>query len=267
MIWLVIILVVILLGEFFYIFQLRKAVKTIRKEEISKTEERRSSFISIISHQLRTPLSIIKGYLEGLLTGDQGELKAGQKEYLTDALKVNKETIDLVNDYLAAVRLDSEAMKVNPKPLDLTNLVEEEVKKLHSLAMAANCDLEFIKPDQDLPKVLADPIKIRQVIENILTNAIKYTAGHGQAIIKLTKEDNNIIFSCQDKGLGIPQDQQAEVFTKFFRAKNVLDKDTQGSGLGLYVAKIIIEALGGKTWIESKEGQGTKVSFSLPIIS
>lgn len=257
--------IVLLIGAVLYIFILRRRIKEAKQSEIKKTEERRSSFISIISHQLRTPLSIIKNYLEAILTGDQGQINSGQKEYLTDALRVNRETIELVNDYLEAVRLDTETIKVNLQALDLAGIIEEEVRKLTSLARASNCELEFIKPTPDLPKVLADPLKIRQVIENILTNAIKYIAGHGRATIKLAEEEGYLIFSCQDTGLGIPRDQQAEVFTKFFRARNVLDKDTQGSGLGLYVAKVIIKALGGKIWIESEEDRGTTVSFSIPI--
>jgi len=257
---------ILLVGAVIYIYVLRQKVRKIVRNEIKRTEERRASFVSIISHQLRTPLSITKGYLEGLVTGDKGELKPGQREYLSEALKVNKEIIDLVNDYLEIVNLDSDTLKISPQPLQLEELIEDEIKKFTQLASASNCELEFIKPKQPLPKVKADLIKVRQVIVNIISNAIKYSSGENRATIELKKEANMVVFSCQDRGVGIPEEQQEELFTKFFRAKNILHKDVKGSGLGLYLAKIIIESLGGNVWIESKEGKGTKVSFSLPII-
>jgi len=263
MTWVAIVLLIILGGVIFYIAQLRQRIVHIRKDEIKRMEVRRSGFISIISHQLRTPLSVIKGYLEALLTGDQGSLTEGQKEYLDDALKINKDTIKLANDYLDAVRLDSEKMSVKPQPLDLTKVVKEEIEILRLLAKAYNCELKFEEPPRPLPKAMADPIKIRQVIENIMANAIKYTSGRGRAIITLEEKGNNVLFKCQDIGVGIPADQQAEIFTKFFRARNIFQKDTKGSGLGLYLAKTIIEALGGKIWIKSAEGKGTTVFFQL----
>lgn len=259
--WIVGLLILIIIGLLAYIFFLPKRIK---KVAINEMEGRRTAFISIISHQLRTPLSVIKGFLEALSTGDQGELNQGQKEYLNDALKINKETINLVNDYLDAVRLDSDEMPVNPESLDLVKMAEEEVKKLVLLAKAYNCELVFKEPDQSLSQVAADKVKIRQVIENIIANAIKYTSGKGQAIITLEEDNGGVVFHCRDNGVGIPADQQDEIFTKFFRAKNVINKDTKGSGLGLYLARMIVKALGGRIWLNSKEGRGTTVSFRLP---
>lgn len=260
--WLIVICIIIIVVELFYSLRLQKRVREIEKEEIKKMEERRSGFISIISHQLRTPLSIIKGYLEALSTGDLGQLSHDQEEYVAGALAINRDTIDLVNDYLKAVRLDTEMIEVHPAAVDLVAVVREEVKRLATLARASNCELVFHEP-ASFPKVKADSIKIKQVVENILTNAIKYSSGHGRAVIELKQQGNMAIFSCQDNGLGIPRGQQAELFTKFFRAQNILKKDTKGSGLGLYLNKKIIEALGGRIWIESEEGQGTTVYFQL----
>jgi two-component system, OmpR family, sensor histidine kinase VicK len=264
MVVLFIIFLVVAIAEFSYIILLLKKQKDIESVEIRRMEERRSSFISIISHQLRTPLSIIKGYLEALSTGDLGTLSDGQKEYVNGALDINRDTIDLVNDYLKAVRLDTEMVQVAPVPIDLALVIREEIKRLDNLARASNCQLSFQEPGA-LPKVKADAIKIKQVVENILTNAIKYSSGRGQAVVTLTRKDQAVQFSCQDNGLGIPRDQQAELFTKFFRAQNILKKDTKGSGLGLYLNKKIIEALGGTIWVESEEGRGTTVYFTLPI--
>jgi len=252
------------IAEFFCIIFLLRKIKNYGQAEIKKMEERRSGFISIISHQLRTPLSIIKGYLEALSTGDLGQMTEEQKEYVNGALTINKDTIVLVNDYLKAVRLDAEIIEVEPTAVDLTEVVSGEIKKLSSLAQASNCKLIFTNPSS-LPKVKADAIKIKQVVENILTNAIKYTSGHGRAEVTLSRDKGFVRFGCQDNGLGIPRDQQAELFTKFFRAQNIIRKDTKGSGLGLYLNKKIVEALGGNIWIESEEGKGTTVYFQLPI--
>jgi signal transduction histidine kinase len=258
-----VILSIFLVGAIFYIVLLCKRIPCIEKDEMKKMEQRRSGFISIVSHQLRTPLSVIKGYLEAVTTGDQGALNDGQKEYLNDALKISKDTIKLVNDYLDAVQLDSENIPVNPKSTDLVAITKEIVARMQILAKAYNCELEFLEPTTKLPPVVADPIKIQQVIENIVANAVKYTSGRGSAKVTLKQKDNAVIFECRDTGVGIPADQQPQLFTKFFRAKNILQKDTKGSGLGLYFAKMIIEALGGKIWVKSVEERGTVVSFQL----
>lgn len=239
-------------------------LRTVRRDAIRTMEERRSGFISIISHQLRTPLSIIKGYLEGLLTGDQGAVNDGQKEYLQDALKVNRETVELVNDYLNVIKFDSEEIRLNVTEADLSELVAAEVAKFDSLARASNCILEFQPPRKQLPKVSIDVIKLKQVIENILTNAIKYSGGKGRAIISLEDREKEVIFSCKDNGVGIPADEQEAIFTKFFRARNILRKDATGSGLGLYLARVMVTAHGGKIWFESEENKGTTVFFTIP---
>jgi len=264
MIWIVVVLLILLVGAVFYTIQLRRRILLMERDEIKKMEQRRSDFISIVSHQLRTPLSIIKGYLEAVTGGDQGSLNDGQEEYLNDALRINKDTIKLVNDYLDAVQLDFGNIPVKPEATDLAAMAKEVVARLRILAKAYNCELKFLEPAGQLPLVTADPIKIKQVIENIIANAIKYTSGRGSAKVSLKTEGNNVIFKCKDTGVGIPAEQQAELFTRFFRAQNILHKDTKGSGLGLFFAKMIIESLGGKIWAQSVEGKGTTVSFRLP---
>lgn len=259
-----VILIVVCIAELFFIFFFVGKAHRTRQLAIKKMEERRSSFISIISHQLRTPLSVIKGYLEGLVTGDQGAVSSGQKEYLNGALKVNRETIELVNDYLNIIKLDPEKMTLNIKDVQLADIVRAEIDKLQTLARASNCAIEFTEPSTALSVIPGDLIKLKQVIENILTNAIKYTGGKGKAVVTLEEREKNIIFSCKDNGVGIPEDEQEAIFTKFFRARNILHKNTTGSGLGLYLARAIVGAHGGRIWFTSKEGEGVEVFVSLP---
>ncbi|MFA6552964.1 MAG: ATP-binding protein [Patescibacteria group bacterium] len=259
----VLVALVIVLG--YWIVVLKRAARRMVQEEIKKMEDRRSGFVSIISHQLRTPLSIIKGYIEALVTGDQGQLNDGQKEYLNDALAISQDSVNLVNDYLEAVKMDVEQMTLKKERVDLVQLVKSELNKLRPLALASNCEIVFDSAADQALTASVDIIKIKQVIENILTNAIKYSRGRGQAQISLTAKDGQAVFSCHDAGLGIPKDQQAELFTKFFRAKNIVHRNTKGSGLGLYLSKIIVEAHGGHIMVASQENQGTTVQFTLPI--
>ncbi|MBI5037469.1 MAG: HAMP domain-containing histidine kinase [Candidatus Kerfeldbacteria bacterium] len=262
---LTIVLLILLVGAIGCAGYFYRRMYRIRQIERQKADNRRSAFISIISHQLRTPLSVIKGYLEGVLTGDQGPLNDGQKEYLQEALDINHDTIKLVNDYLEVVRLDIDKLIIHLERIQLEELVAEEVSKLTPLARASNCELVYTPPASALPSVQADRIKLRQVIENILTNAIKYTNGKGRAVITLEQRDGAIRFSVADNGVGVPQDQLDEVFTKFTRGKNVIQKNTQGSGIGLFLARMIVTAHGGEIWLDSKENKGTTVYFTLPI--
>jgi len=233
-------------------------------KEVREVEEKRVGFVSIISHQLKTPLSIIKGYLEGLITGDQGQLNPGQREYLTEALEINKETIALVNDYLKYCQMDTGNIEVNPQWVSLEDVAEEVIKKMTPLAKSSNCQINYEKPREKLPKVYVDLIKVKQVVQNILTNAIKYIRRAGKIIIRIKKNKGNIVFSCQDNGVGIPESEQKEIFTRFFRGKNVIKMDSHGAGLGLYLARVVIESSGGKIWFKSKENRGTNFYFSLP---
>lgn len=260
----IIILLIIVVCLIVYIFLMRKKIYSLKKDEIKKMEDRRSGFISIISHQLRTPLSVVKGYLESLAEGDLGKLEPTQQEYVDDALKINRETIKMANDYLDAARLDAEAIEVSPEEVDMLEIVQGAVEKLKILAKAYNCDLILNPPNEKIYPVNADKIKIKQVVENIVANALKYTSGKGSATISLEDDKDFVTFVCEDTGIGIPADQIDDLFTKFFRAKNVIHKDTKGSGLGLFFAKSIIEALKGKIWVESEENKGTKVLFKLP---
>ncbi|MFH0804665.1 MAG: HAMP domain-containing sensor histidine kinase [Patescibacteria group bacterium] len=260
----VILLSVLLAATTAYVVVLRVRATRRGKGEVARMEDRRSALVSIVSHQLRTPLSIIKGYLEALIAGDQGPLSDGQRDYLSDALTISKDGIRLVNDYLDAVRFDSTTVPVKPQAVDLAAVVQTTVRKLRLLATASNCQLTYQPPGVELPLVVADPIKVQQVVENIIANAIKYTAGKGSAMVTLQPKEAGVEFSCHDTGLGIPADQQDDVFTKFFRATNVLRKNATGSGLGLFFARMIIEALGGTIAASSTEGKGTTVTFWLP---
>ncbi|MFA6909328.1 MAG: ATP-binding protein [Patescibacteria group bacterium] len=233
-------------------------------KEVKKREAKRTEFVSIVSHQLRTPLSIVRGYLEALLNQDQGPLTPDQKEYIAEALQKNNTMIQMVNDYLSAAQLDDQKIEMHVSATQIEDIVEEIVQSLSPFATASNCELHFEKPAQPLPSLMIDPIKIKQVIENVVANAIKYTGRGGRVTIRLSAHDDGVEFTCEDTGIGIPQQQQADIFTRFFRGHNVIGKDTQGSGLGLFIAKVMVDAAHGRIWFESQEGKGTTMHVFLP---
>lgn len=225
----------------------------------------KSEFVSVASHQLRTPLSAIKWFLEMLIAGDAGTINETQKEFLDRAYESNERMIKLVNDLLNVSRMESGKIKFEPKPTQIGEIFQSVVTELTPLTRARNITIQSAFADAKLPEVFVDPDKMRQVIMNLVSNAIKYTSGRGKIELFYERHPSELIFHIKDNGIGIPFDQQHKVFNKFFRADNVLKVQTEGSGLGLYIARVIIETSGGRMWFVSQENKGTTFSFSLPI--
>ena len=232
--------------------------------EKTPNEHKLAEVVSVVSHQLKTPLSVIKAYLEVLLSEDWGKLAAKQKEYLEDALENTKQMIDLVKDFLDVAKIEANRMELKQEPVSLAEIIKETMEEFFILAKAKNCKLSFEVLDE-LPLVNIDPIKIRQVIANLISNAIYYNRRKGEVKISLSKKDNQALFCCKDMGIGIAEQERDKIFTKLYRSERALPLTTGGSGLGLFISKAIIEKSGGKIWFKSKEGQGSTFCFSLPI--
>lgn len=224
--------------------------------------------ISIVAHQLRHPIGVIKNYLEALLSEDLGDLNPKQKEYVEDALENIGRATNTINHLLDVSRIEEGRYELRLEPLSLVEITEAVTREFLLWAEASNCEVALKKPKGPLPPVLTDSLKIRQVLENLIGNAIKYKeVGRGKVEITLTKRGKEIIFDCKDNGIGVPKEDFKKVFSKFYRSEKAMEIDPTGSGLGLHLNKATIEASGGKIWFTKNRDFGMTFSFSLPVFS
>jgi signal transduction histidine kinase len=219
--------------------------------------------VSVISHQFKTPLSGIKACLEVLLAEEIGALSERQRDYLREAQLKTIRTISLVEQLLDVSRVEQGRLEFHPETFNLADLAQNVIDDLALLARAKNATIS-IEADTALPNVFADSKKIREVISNILTNAIRYVQGKGVVAVRVFSSDGHIAFSCRDNGIGIDPEEREKIFTKFYRGKRAASLETSGTGVGLYIAKSIIEKSGGRMWFESAVGEGTTFYFTLP---
>lgn len=226
-------------------------------------EEIRTDLISIASHQLRTPLSEIKGLLSLLLDNIAGPLLPRQKEYLDLLSVANERMINLVNDLLNISRIEQGRIQLNFKPVNLGALAQEVVK---SLEMKAKERKQFftLTVDPNLPAVIADAGKTKEIISNLIENALKYTFENGTIQVRVTDSHEGIWVLVKDNGVGIPKNKLKDLFQKFSRIENPLSKMTTGTGLGLYAVKQLVERQNGQVWVETTEGKGSTFGFVLP---
>lgn len=227
----------------------------------------RSEFVSIASHQLRTPASAVKWNLEALIDNRRGnELNDWQHDKMQQAYQSNERMIHLINDLLNVSRLDSGRFTLQATGVNVRDLVNDIIAELVHFTDAHNISIHNTL-GTEIPLVQSDSDKLREVILNLLTNAIKYSKpGHHVVTVAAELHGKLVHFSVQDQGIGIPAKDAVHIFEKFYRANNAVESQTEGSGLGLYIAREIVRLHGGDVWLHSKEGEGTTVWFSLPIV-
>lgn len=229
-----------------------------------QVDRAKTEFVSLASHQLRTPLTAISWYIEMLLAGDAGKLTKEQKDYLYEVYKGNNRMIELVNALLNVSRIDLGTISMDPVPTDVREIADSLLTELTPQWHLKK--MNIIKSyDPALPLINVDPKLIRIVFQNLLTNAIKYTPEKGTITFSITKDTRNIKIVVADSGYGIPKDSQSRIFGKLYRADNIRDKETDGNGLGLYIVKSIIENSGGKITFKSVENKGTTFTITLPL--
>jgi len=227
-------------------------------------EKMKTEFVSLVAHQLRTPLTAVNWSMEMLKKGDFGKLSEKQNEVIENTLHNNERLISLVNNILNLTRIEEGRYLYETAMVGMKEIVNFVIDSYKSEIKERKIDLEFKEPD-NLSQTMVDVEKIKLAVQNLIDNAIQYSLVGGRVIITLENDEKNIIFKIQDFGAGIPKSQQGKIFGKFFRADNAIKIDPNGTGLGLFLTKNIINAHGGKIWFESKEGAGTTVYFSLPI--
>lgn len=239
--------------------ELKSANARLKKLDQAKTE-----FLSITSHQLRTPLSAIKGYLSMLDEGDYGKLTNKQAEIIGVLLRNSERLIRLINIFLNISRIESGRLKINKAPNKINKTISDIIKSLMIEAKQKNIKLDF-KP-KDLPAIQFDSDKVADVVLNLVDNAIKYTPAGGKVDVKAKVKDKYILVTVKDNGTGIPYDELDSLFEKFKRGSEINKVDTSGVGLGLYIAKKIIQGHGGNIWAESEGyGKGATFKFTLPL--
>jgi signal transduction histidine kinase len=241
------------------------------REELETLDKAKSKFVSVTAHQMRTPLSGIKWTFNMMNSGQLGPVTEDQAKFLKQGMASVEQIITIVNSLLEIDKIESkklEEFKIDAVNID--SLLESVVGEFNNQINSKKIKLDIRKPSVELPVVQADPGKIRIVLENLIDNAIKYTPENGQVTIEISDEKLNsanqtIEVLIRDSGIGIPYMEQRKVFSKFFRASNAVGSEPDGSGVGLFIAKDIIEHHNGSLWFESKAGQGTTFHFTLPL--
>lgn len=231
-----------------------------RDQEIDRMK---SEFISLASHQLRTPLSAIKTYSHMLVDGYMGEITPAQRKSLRTIIAGTNRMNELISTLLNITRIESGTIAVTPKLLQVPKVVEEVVKELELMAADKSINVQQTSSGRNLA-IQTDTLILKEILANLISNAIKYTPENGSVTIEVRSRTHDLQVCVIDTGWGIPKYAQDQIFSKFFRAHNIVKRETTGTGLGLYLVKGLLDRLGGKIWFESEEGKGTTFCFSLP---
>ncbi len=241
------------------------AIEVFRDITLEQEVDRmKSEFISLASHQLRTPLSAIKTYTHMLYDGYMGELNEAQKQSLHTIVSASDRMNELISTLLNITRMESGTIAVSPKLIKLDQLIDEVMQEMSLAAIDKSIALTVHSTAKKSISVRTDSLILKEVLTNLVVNALKYTPSGGSVTVKLRNRKTDVLISVEDTGWGIPKYSQDQVFSKFFRAQNIVQRETTGTGLGLYLVKGLLSALGGQIWFISTEGKGTTFFFTLP---
>ncbi len=244
-----------------------RIIHDLTKEEVLRKTQ--SDFITIVAHQLRTPLSGLSWTLEMLADKEIGPLTPEQEKLIDDGRKAMKESLKTVEDLLNAAQIEEGRFGFQFSMTDIEKIIENVLIKFEPVAKINNVKLIFQRPELQLKPFIMDPLRVKLVLEVLIDNGLKYNVKNGEVRVRIDPMEGKpfILISVEDTGVGISREDLSRLFTKFFRSKAALKGQTSGIGLGLYLAKNIIERHGGKIWAKSALGRGSIFTFSLPIDS
>jgi len=247
---------------------LEKTQKRIELQNIQlkKLDKIKSDFLNITSHELRTPMSAIKGYIQMILKRTLGEITEEQKQALTVIVRNTNRLDNLIQDILDISRLESGTMKFISEPTNIQQMTNEAIETTHLIAETKTITLSA-EVEQNLSDITMDKERIKQVIMNLINNAIKFSPNKSTVILRAKKETNNILFEVQDHGRGIPKEHQTKIFDTFYQVDSGMDRKFGGAGLGLAIARGIVLSHGGNIWVESSgtPGEGSTFKFTIPL--
>lgn len=246
--------------------RIEAATKELRasNKELQRLDSAKDEFVSMASHQLRTPLTSVKGYISMVLEGDAGKLSPMQQKLLEEAFTSSERMVHLINDFLNVSRLQTGKFMIDLRQVDLVKVARQEVDGLQTTANAHDLKLRFRSKVPALVLQL-DENKIRQVMMNFIDNAIYYSPRGSTITVEIAVVDGSATLEVHDKGMGVPDSEQARLFTKFYRASNARKQRPDGTGVGLFLAKKVVDSHGGSLIFESKVGKGSTFGFRLPI--
>ncbi|NTV40801.1 MAG: HAMP domain-containing histidine kinase [Candidatus Moranbacteria bacterium] len=234
-------------------------------DQLARANKMKTEFVSVASHQLKTPIAEINWQIELLLSKFPGGLSEKQQLLIGQIAHSSQKMARLVNDLLDVAHIDQGKLALAKEDVDLCVIVKEAIVNQHPFAISAGVEIKSFCPLAS-PNVSVDRKRVGVVLDNLLSNAIKYTKREGTVEIFLETKENTVQVHIRDDGVGIPSREQHDIFKKFFRSNNAMKNNTDGTGLGLYIAKNIIEQSGGKLWFQSIENIGSDFFFSLPTI-
>lgn len=247
-------------------YKINEATKALKRTnaKLIALDDAKDEFISMASHQLRTPLTSVKGYISMILEEDLGKINDSQRQALKEAFDSSQRMVFLISDFLNVSRIRTGKFLIESKPTDLSQIVSEEILQLRDMAGLKGQEIVYKAPKK-FPIVSLDENKTRQVMMNMLDNAIFYTPRDGKITIVLEQTKDEVRYTVTDNGIGVPEKEQHRLFTKFFRAENARKARPDGTGLGLFMAQKIITAQGGSIIFKSKEGEGSTFGFNIPL--
>jgi PAS domain S-box-containing protein len=226
--------------------------------------ERDKEFIAITSHQMNTPLSIMRGYLSMIADGKVGKLSPQQKDYIEEIYNSTKKLISLTDNLLSISRIEQEKINIKKEEISMVNFLQKFKTNLHLQRPQKGVVLRIKEPKFDFV-FDADKEKLETAIGNLIDNSMKYTR-QGEIVVTAEKQDKKIVFHVDDTGIGIPESELEKIGQKFYRSQNAINLDSKGTGLGLFISKTIIDKHGGNIKIDSQENRGTKITVTIPRI-